>query len=211
MTAKVYITEYAGLAANPQADQGSAVAEPPLATQVINTAGTTGGIGVLGALTAGTLYTAGTYPNVPLTGGTGSGATANITVAGGGVTAVTIVNPGKGYTAADALSAAAANIGGSGSGFSQVVTSIVNVSAPLNPLTRFVEISADGICNVLFSAQGNGVAAQNPQGNGALATVTTGVRLNANERLPLRGVPPASVNPQNQTTQWYVVSAITNT
>ena len=72
----------------------------------------------LGAITAGTLYTAGTYNNVALTGGSGTGATANITVASNGhVTAVSIVNPGTGYVGADSLSALAANIGGTGSGF----------------------------------------------------------------------------------------------
>lgn len=82
------------------------------------------GVATLGAITAGTLYTAGTYNNVPLTGGTGTGASANITVSGGGVTAVTIVNKGKGYTVSDALSASAANIGGTGSGFSVVAATL---------------------------------------------------------------------------------------
>jgi hypothetical protein len=77
-----------------------------------------GGVLTLGSVTGGSSYTNGTYSNVPLTGGTGTGATANITVSGGAVTAVTIVNRGSGYTAAGALSAAAANIGGTGSGFS---------------------------------------------------------------------------------------------
>lgn len=83
-----------------------------------------GAIKALGAITGGTLYTNGTYNGVALTGGTGSGATANITVAGGAVTAVTIVNPGTFYTVADTLSAAAANIGGTGSGFSIPVSTI---------------------------------------------------------------------------------------
>lgn len=50
-------------------------------------------------------YTNGTYTNVPLlnTAATGTGATANITVAGGILTVVTIVNDGGGYTAADTL------------------------------------------------------------------------------------------------------------
>lgn len=82
------------------------------------------GVATLGTITAGTLYVTGTYNNVPLTGGTGTGATANITVSGGGVTAVTIVNKGKGYTVSDSLSAAAANIGGAGSGFAVVVATL---------------------------------------------------------------------------------------
>jgi hypothetical protein len=71
-----------------------------------------------GSITAGTLYTAGTYNAVPLTGGSGTGATAQIVVSGGGVTAVTTVNPGTNYVIGDSLSASAANIGGTGSGFS---------------------------------------------------------------------------------------------
>lgn len=199
MTAKVYINEYAALAATAQSDSVAAPAEPAIATQVINTAATTGGILALGAITAGTLYTNGIYTGVPLTGGTGSGAVAIVTVSGGGVTAVTLTNVGTGYTAADSLSAAAANIGGTGSGFAVAVTSIQAVSNPFNAATRFIEVSADGICNVLVS----GVA-------GALATTTTGSRLNANERLPLRGVPPQSVF-QGKVTNAYILSAITNT
>jgi hypothetical protein len=88
-------------------------------------AGFVGGIGALGAITGGTLYTPGTYTDVPLTGGTGSGATATIVVSGGGaVTTVTITTPGNFYRVADVLSAAAANIGGTGSGFSTPVSAL---------------------------------------------------------------------------------------
>jgi hypothetical protein len=56
-------------------------------------------------LDAGTGYTNGTYVNESLTGGTGTGATANITVAGGVVTSVQISSKGTGYTVGDFLSA----------------------------------------------------------------------------------------------------------
>lgn len=73
----------------------------------------------LGAITAGSGYTgAGTYNNVPLTGGSGTGAQATIVVAGGVVTTVTITRRGRGYTAGNTLSAANTNIGGAGTGFS---------------------------------------------------------------------------------------------
>lgn len=88
-----------------------------------------GGILTLGSITGGTLYTNGSYTNVPLTGGAGTGATANITVAGGAVTVVTIVNKGAGYAAANTLSAAAANIGGTGSGFSVPVATVKTTTA----------------------------------------------------------------------------------
>jgi hypothetical protein len=64
------------------------------------------------------------YIAVPLTGGTGSGATATIRVAAGAVAAVTITNRGMGYTAADNLSATAASIGGTGSGFLVAVSTV---------------------------------------------------------------------------------------
>lgn len=85
--------------------------------------GTTGMVGALGTITGGSGGTTGTYGGVALTGGAGSGATANITVAGGTVTAVTILNPGTAYVVGDVLSAAAANIG-STTGFSVPVNSI---------------------------------------------------------------------------------------
>jgi hypothetical protein len=65
----------------------------------------------LGAITAGSQYTNGTYTSIPLTGGSGYGATANITVASNGVTTVTIVKDGNGYLVGDSLSAAPASIG----------------------------------------------------------------------------------------------------
>ena len=83
-------------------------------------------VATLGVITGGSAYTAGTYFNVPLTGGTGSGALATITVSGGAVTAVTITNGGLQYTAGDSLSALAANIGGTGSGFSVLVSTVTN-------------------------------------------------------------------------------------
>ena len=83
-------------------------------------------VATLGAITGGSAYTAGTYFDVPLTGGSGSGALATITVAGGAVTAVTITNGGLQYGVANALSAAATNIGGTGSGFSVPVASVTN-------------------------------------------------------------------------------------
>jgi len=82
------------------------------------------GIKTLGAITGGTLYTNGTYTGVSLTGGSGVNATANITVSGGAVTVVTIVNVGAGYVIGNVLSATAASIGGTGSGFSVPISAI---------------------------------------------------------------------------------------
>jgi hypothetical protein len=80
-------------------------------------------VGLLGTITGGSNGTAGTYGGVPLTGGSGSGATANITVASGHVTAVAVLNPGSQYAVGDVLSAASGNIGGT-TGFSVPVATV---------------------------------------------------------------------------------------
>lgn len=76
--------------------------------------------------TAGTSYTAGTYLGVNLTGGQGTGATADIVVSGGGVSTVTIRNPGSLYVVGDVLSAPSSAIGNTGSGFSVTVATVDN-------------------------------------------------------------------------------------
>jgi len=82
----------------------------------------TGGL-LRGTITnAGSGYTNGTYTYTPLTGGTGSGATATIIVAGGQVTSVEINDRGVSYAVDDALSA---SIPG-GAGFEFTVTATVN-------------------------------------------------------------------------------------
>lgn len=84
----------------------------------------TNAISALGVANSGSGYVnAGTYPAVALTGGTGTGATADITIFGGKVTSVTLVAKGSGYAAGDVLSAAAADIGTGGTGFSVPVAS----------------------------------------------------------------------------------------
>lgn len=69
-------------------------------------------------------YVDGVYANVSFTGGTGTGATANITIAGGIITDVTIVNGGTGYVLTDMLSVNSTDVGGTGSGFQYTVTTV---------------------------------------------------------------------------------------
>ena len=88
-----------------------------------------GGVVTLTNLVGGSAYTNGTYAAVALTGGTGAGATANITVSGGVVASVVLVNAGTGYTTGNVLSATAASIGGTGSGFS-ITVSTTNAFTP---------------------------------------------------------------------------------
>ena len=84
----------------------------------------TGLILTVGTLVGGSSYTNGTYTNVTLTGGSGSGAKATIVVSGATVTAVTLTKPGNSYVVGNTLSATAASIGGTGSGFSIKVATI---------------------------------------------------------------------------------------
>lgn len=58
------------------------------------------GIQTLGTIVGGSLYNNATYYNVPLIGGTGTGATANIVVSGEVVTSVTMQTNGVGYSKA---------------------------------------------------------------------------------------------------------------
>lgn len=81
-----------------------------------------GPIVTLGSITGGSAYTNGTYTGVALTGGAGSGALATIVVSGNAVTSVTLSYEGRDYAPSDTLSASAANIGGTGSGFSITVS-----------------------------------------------------------------------------------------
>ena len=103
-----------------------------------------------GTLVGGTLYTTGTYTNVPLTGGSGAGAKATIVVSGGAVTSVTITAGGGSYAVGDVLSALAANIGGTGSGFTYTILTI----------TRGVAEA------VLFDAHASGNIVQNTLASG---------------------------------------------
>ena len=82
----------------------------------------TGGVLAFTLTNAGSGYTDATYNNTPLTGGTGTGATANITVAGGVVTTVVINGHGINYAVGNVLSATF----GGGSNFAITVTSLMS-------------------------------------------------------------------------------------
>jgi hypothetical protein len=81
-----------------------------------------GGILTATITNAGAGYTNGTYNNTVLTGGSGTGATANITVAGGIVTTVVINGHGKNYVVGNTLSASIAG----GAGFVLTVATLMN-------------------------------------------------------------------------------------
>lgn len=105
---------------------GLAVSGAGIATGTTVSQISASGLNTYNTLTGGSLYTNGTYTNVPLTttSGTGFSARATIVVSGNAVTSVTITFGGYNYSVGAVVSAAAASIGGTGSGFSITVTAI---------------------------------------------------------------------------------------
>ena len=85
-----------------------------------------GQIATLGTISGGSLYTNGTYQNVPLTGGSGANATADIKVVGGVVTSCTLTFGGNFYVAGDVLSCS--SLGATGTGFSVTVGTVSNAN-----------------------------------------------------------------------------------
>jgi hypothetical protein len=83
-----------------------------------------GQINGLGTITPGALYTNGVYQNVPLTGGSGANATADIVIVGGSIVSCTLQFGGNFYVAGDILTCSA--LGSTGAGFSIPVSSVSN-------------------------------------------------------------------------------------
>lgn len=135
-----------------------------------------GTIATLGSIVPGVGYTAGTYTNITLTGGNGTGALANITVAAGGVTLVTLVNGGLGYVTTDVLSATTASIGGTGTGFSIPISTISGAGFSV-PIATLV---SGAVSQVVVNNTGAGYAVDSPYlvisnpGTGAQTAVTLG-------------------------------------
>lgn len=85
-----------------------------------------GVINGLNNLVGGSLYVDGYYENVPLLGGSGSGATADFHVVSGNVSTCSLRNGGSFYSATDILGVAPSSLGGTGSGFAITVNSVSN-------------------------------------------------------------------------------------
>lgn len=83
-----------------------------------------GQITALTSIQPGTLYANGVYQNVPLTGGSGLSATANIVVTGQQVYSCELSFGGNFYNVGDVLGCA--SLGASGTGFSATVASVSN-------------------------------------------------------------------------------------
>ena len=85
-----------------------------------------GQIATLNTLVGGSLYTNGVYQNVPLTGGSGANATADIVIVGGAVTSCSLKFGGNFYVVGDVLSCS--SLGSTGSGFSIQVATVSNAT-----------------------------------------------------------------------------------
>ena len=94
------------------------------------------------------------FITVGMGGGTGTGAKATIVVSGGGVTSVTVTTAGNGYVVGDVLSSSAVNIGGTGSGFSIVVSQVSGRNPVYNPVTsvqpQWSDLDIDNIIYLLL-------------------------------------------------------------
>lgn len=124
-----------------------------------------GTITVLGSFVAGSGYTDGTYNAVALTGGSGSGATANITVASNEVINVVLVDGGAGYDDTDQLSADDANLGGGGgSGFLIEVDAVLNV--PTGVVCYYVVAVGDDWIEVSGTSGGTAISMNGDGGTG---------------------------------------------
>jgi hypothetical protein len=93
-----------------------------------------GNVATLGSITAGSAYTNGTYPNIPLLGGSGAGVRATVVVSGNAVTSVTKTENGAGYQAGDVLTVDPVRVGGTGSGFSIPVATISSTTGSYGAL-----------------------------------------------------------------------------
>ncbi len=114
-----------------------------------------------GTLAGGAGYINGTYTAVSLTGGSGNGFTADLTVDLGGVTVLTPVSLGAGYTVGDVLTSTeigsgvgfsytVASLSGSGSGFTWIVSDVGLTG--FDPLDFATKVDgADSIVNMIVS------------------------------------------------------------
>jgi hypothetical protein len=86
-----------------------------------------------GTITAGSGYTNGTYNGVRMTGGTGAGCMAQVTIAGGVMTVVNLLgNYCAAYAVGDALTPVQADVGGTGTG---AIFTVATISTPLGSFT----------------------------------------------------------------------------
>ena len=144
-----------------------------LIAPIVNTEVKDTGIGRFQLLNAGADYTAGTYNNVALTGGSGTGATANIVVASSGrVTSVTIQAKGSGYAKADYLGIADETLERSGASTStqRLTLYIDHVGLAAGETTLFVD-STIGYANGDLITVGDEIMEVTAVASGSLTVV----------------------------------------
>jgi hypothetical protein len=106
------------------------------------------------------------YTDVALTGGNGTGATANITVTGGGISAVTLVSGGSGYLDTDQLSADANSLAGTGSGFTVEVDTVFT-TAPAGDTCYWIVGKGPEWIQVSLTQNGTPIAVNHDGGTGS--------------------------------------------
>lgn len=119
------------------------------------------------SLVGGSGYVDGNYANVPLTGGTGTGCTADILVSGGVVTSVGLRSGGIRYTTGNILTVNPANLGGSGSNFSIQVAAITG-----NGVARYEVALSSDVSNTVPSTVLSASAPNALPGGGFAVTFT---------------------------------------
>lgn len=151
--------------------------------------------------TAGLGYTDGSYPAVPFINvdSLGGGGTANVTVAGGGITAVEILDGGSGYKIGDTLSFANALIGGTGAGFVYTVTNVTStLDAEFNMPEEYEEpIHYNLVVRITAAYQ----KPANPI-HGKLAVIGLNAIRNSNTQISKLMI-PASLR-RNSGADWYI-------
>jgi hypothetical protein len=124
---------------------------------------------------AGVGYTNGNYLDIPFVSltGFGSEATADVTVAGGAITAIVIHDPGNGYNISDKLTLDTALMGGVGAGFIYTVDTVTDgLDAEFNMPPEYEEAVHYNLCVRLRSMyQYPPDVMQNRLAKNALATI----------------------------------------
>ena len=105
-----------------------------------------GSISTIQITNQGSLYTNGTYTNVPISATSGTGAVATVVVSSNLVFSVTITGGGTGYVYGESVTISAASIGGTGSGFAGYVLSLSTYSPSDQTLWQF-DLGYDALGN----------------------------------------------------------------
>lgn len=143
------------------------------------------GAATVGTVVPGTGYTNGTYENVPLTGGTGTGMLATVVVASTVVSTITPTYTGQGYTVGDSLGVPAAYVGGTGTGGSAPVATIATVAATYGSLPSGHTYAGINIATILTSKPFSGICVRGTVNPAAAPFSMTSILAAVKTALPL--------------------------